>query len=50
MDAQEKAAVEINEQREKLRSILNGSPLYLDRSFLERKNFLRYLVAIVLHE
>ena len=41
-------ANKINEQREQLRNILQGSTLYLDRSFLERENFLRYLVAIVL--
>jgi hypothetical protein len=50
MDTKESAAIEIDEQKEEeLRSILSESTLYLDMSFLERENFLRYLASILLH-
>jgi hypothetical protein len=49
MDANKRAAVGINDQKEELRNILSESPLYLDMSFLERENFVRYLAAIFLH-
>jgi hypothetical protein len=49
MDAKERAAIKINDQKAALRNRLSKGPLYLDRSFLERENFVRYLVAIVLH-
>jgi hypothetical protein len=49
MDTKESAAIEIDEQKEELRSILSESTLYLDKSFLERENFLRYLASILLH-
>jgi len=49
MDAKGRTAIGINDQKEELRSIVSESPLYLDMSFLERENFLRYLVAIFLH-
>jgi len=49
MDAEQRAAIEINGQKEELSKIVGESPLYLDRSFLERENFLRYLVAVMLH-
>ncbi len=50
MDAKKSAAVGTNEQKEELRNILSESPLYLDMSFLERENFVRYLAAIFLHQ
>jgi hypothetical protein len=50
MDAKERAAIEINEEKEEeLRNIVSESPLYLDMSFLERENFVRYLASVVLH-
>jgi hypothetical protein len=47
MDAIKTSPVEINEEKEELKSILKESPLYLDMSLLERENFLRYLASIV---
>ena len=49
MDAKERAAIEINEQKEKLRTILSESPLYLEMPFPEREDFVRYLASIGLH-
>jgi len=49
MDAKRRTAVGINEQKEELRSRTSKSPLYIDQSFREKENFVRYLVAIVLH-
>jgi len=49
MDAKERAAIEVNDRKEELRNKLSESPLYIDISFLERENFVRYLVAIILH-
>jgi hypothetical protein len=48
MDAKEKAAIEINDQKEELRSIASESPLYLDMTFFEKENFVRYFVSFVL--
>lgn len=48
MDAQEKTAFETNEQEEELRNILSEGPLDLDMSLVEREDFVRYLVSIVL--
>lgn len=47
MDAQEKTAFETNEEEE-LRNILSEGPLDLDMSLVEREDFVRYLVSIVL--
>ena len=49
MDAKERAAIEINDREEGLRNKLIVGPLYIEISFLERDNFVRYLVAILLH-
>ena len=49
MDAKRSAAVGINEQKEELKKILSESPLYLDMSFLERENFVRYLATVFFH-
>ncbi len=49
MDAEERAAIEIKKKEEERKNIVRESLLYLDRSFLVRENFMRYLVAVVLH-
>jgi hypothetical protein len=50
MDAKEKSAIKIKDQKEERRSRVKESSLYFDRLFLDRKIFLRYCVAIVLNE
>jgi hypothetical protein len=50
MDAKERSAIEIKDQKKDRKSIVKESSLYFDRLFLERKLFLRYCVAIVLNE
>ncbi len=49
MDADEIATFAINEQQKEVGNILSGSSLYLDMTFLQRENFVRYLASIILH-
>ncbi len=49
MEANETAAFAINGQQKEVINILRGISLYLDPSLLQRENFVRFLVSIILH-
>ncbi len=49
MKAKGIAAFAINGQQKEVRNILRGISLYIDPSLLQRENFVRFLVSIILH-
>ncbi len=48
MDARETTTFAINEQEKEVRSTLRVRSLYFDPRLLQRENFVRYLVSIIL--
>jgi hypothetical protein len=50
MGSNEKAIKAVNEKKKEMGKISGQNSLYLDKSFLRRETFLRYLAAIVRHK
>ncbi len=50
MAAIETATFAIGRRQTEAADTVRGNSLYLDPSLLQRKDFMRYLVALILHE